>query len=309
MDTFITAFGAVLPLFLVILTGTLFAKTKIVNQSWVEILNKYALMIGFPALVIVSMLQIEDEIKTYLPLILINSGYLIGCLLLAYPVAAIFGFSKRMKRSLFLILPFRNNAYLGIPILASLFGTEILPVAAILASLYVFWMFTLGLTLIELEGSHKPNLKKVGLTLIRNPLLISVFLGIVMVSLKINPPVFIDKTLHFFSDSVTAVVLFSLGIFLGLQKFGKLKEWLQVAAFATVTMFIIPGIFYFVIRHSNLPAEQLKSTIIDSALPLGLTPYALSVQYRLESLLFARIIVLGTLISVFTIPVWVTLLG
>ncbi len=309
MDTFITAFGAVLPLFLIILTGTVFARAKIANHSWVEILNKYALMIGFPALIIVSMLQIEDNIKTYLPLILINSAYLVACLLLAYPVAAIFGFSKRMKRSLFLILPFRNNTYLGIPILTSLFGIKILPVAAILASLYVFWMFTLGLTLIELEGSHKPNLKKVGLTLIRNPLLISVFAGIAMVSLKIKPPVFVDKTLHLFSDSVTAVILFSLGIFLGLQKFGKLKEWTRIAAFTAVTMFIIPGIFYFLIRFSNLPAEQIKSTIIDSALPLGLTPYALSVQYRLESLLFARIIVLGTVLSIFTIPVWVAFWG
>jgi predicted permease len=42
-------------------------------------------------------------------------------------------------------------------------------------------------------------------------------------------------------------------------------------------------------------------------MPLGLTPYALSVQYQLETKLFARIVVLGTLLSIFVIPLWMTI--
>ena len=309
MDTFIVAFETVLPLFLVILTGTLFARLKMASQNWVEILNKYALLIGFPALVIVSMLHLEGEIKTYLPLILINSAYIIGCLLMVYPVAALFGLSGRMKRSLFLILPFRNIAYLGIPVLASAFGEEILPVAAILSAVYIFWLLTLGLILIEVHGNQKFNLKRVGLSLVRNPLLISVFIGIAIVSSGISLPSFVDSTIRLFSDSVTAVVLFSLGIFLGLQDLGKPREWIQVAVFTAVTMFLLPAIFYGLLQFSNLPSDQLKSTVLDAAMPLGLTPYALSVQYQLETKLFARIVVLGTMLSMIILPLWISFLG
>ncbi len=309
MDTFLVAFETVLPLFLVILTGILLAWTKTASKAWVEILNKYALLIGFPALVIVSMLHLEGGIKTYLPLILINSVYIVALLMLVYPVAAFFGFSGRMKRSLFLILPFRNIAYLGIPILASAFGEEILPVAAIISAVYIFWLLTLGLILIEIHGNQQFNLKRVGLSLVKNPLLISVFVGIAIVSFGITLPSFADKTLRLFSGSVTAVVLFSLGIFLGLQDFGKPREWIQVAVFAAVTMFVLPAIFYALLRFSSLPADQLKSTVLDAAMPLGLTPYALSVQYQLETKLFARIVVLGTLLSMFIIPLWMTILG
>jgi predicted permease len=309
MDTFIVAFETVLPLFLVILTGTLFARLKMASQSWVEVLNKYALLIGFPALVIVSMLHLEGELKTYFPLILINSAYIVALLLLVYPVAALFGYSGKMKRSLFLILPFRNIAYLGIPILASAFGEKILPVAALLSAVYIFWMLTLGLVLIEAHGHKKFSLKKVGLNLIGNPLLISVFVGIAIVSFGIPMPSFAEKTLRLFSDSVTAVVLFSLGIFLGLQDFGKPREWIKVAAFTAVTMFVLPAIFYGLLQFSNLPSDQLKSTVLDAAMPLGLTPYALSVQYHLETKLFARIVVLGTLLSIFVIPLWITVMG
>jgi predicted permease len=309
MDTFIVAFETVLPLFLVILTGTLFARLKMASQNWVEILNKYALLIGFPALVIVSMLHLETELKTYLPLILINSAYIVALLMLVYPVVALFGFSGKMKRSLFLILPFRNIAYLGIPILASAFGEEILPVAAILSAVYIFWLLTLGLILIEVHGNQKFNLKRVGLSLVRNPLLISVFVGIAIVSSGISLPSFVDGTIRLFSDSVTAVVLFSLGIFLGLQDLGRPREWIQVAVFTAVTMFLLPAIFYGLLQFSNLPSDQLKSTILDAAMPLGLTPYALSVQYQLETKLFARIVVLGTLLSIFVIPLWITIMG
>ena len=309
MDTFLVAFETVLPLFLVILSGALLARVKAASQTWVEILNKYALWIGFPALVIVSMLHLEGEMKTYLPLILINSAYIIGCLLMVYPVAALFGLSGRMKRSLFLILPFRNIAYLGIPVLASAFGEEILPVAAILSAVYIFWLLTLGLILIEVHGNQKFNLKRVGLSLVRNPLLISVFIGIVIVSSGITLPPFVDSTIRLFSDSVTAVVLFSLGIFLGLQDLGKPREWIQVAVFTAVTMFLLPAIFYGLLQFSNLPSDQLKSTVLDAAMPLGLTPYALSVQYQLETKLFARIVVLGTMLSMIILPLWISFLG
>lgn len=309
MAAFIVAFETVLPLFLVILTGTLFARLKMASQSWVEILNKYALLIGFPALVIVSMLHLEGELKTYFPLILINSGYIVALLMLVYPVAALFGYSGRMKRSLFLILPFRNIAYLGIPVLANAFGEEILPVAALLSAVYIFWMLTLGLILVEAHGHGRFSLKRVGLSLIGNPLLISVFVGIAIVSFGITLPSFAEKTLNLFSGSVTAVVLFSLGIFLGLQDFGKPREWIQVAVYTAVTMFVLPAIFYGLLQFSNLPSDQLKSTILDAAMPLGLTPYALSVQYQLETKLFARIVVLGTLLSIFVIPLWITVMG
>ena len=46
----------------------------------------------------------------------------------------------------------------------------------------------------------------------------SVFAGLIIVVFKIKMPEFIDKTIEIFAGSVTAIVLFSLGLFLGIQK-------------------------------------------------------------------------------------------
>ncbi len=309
MDSFIIALKTVLPLFLVIFTGVLFSRTKAASENWVEILNKYALWIGFPALVIASLMHLDTSGQSYSKLILLNSAYIVVCMLLAFPISKFFGLSGKIRSSLFLIFSFGNVAYLGIPVLNNAFGTEILPVAAIISTVYLFWLLTLGIVLIESTNGKEFRLKKITLSLIKNPLLISVFAGLLIIILEIELPSIIEKTIFLFSDSVTAVVLFSLGIFLGLNKIGHPKEWIQIFLFVVITMLIFPFLFYITTKNTGLPPLQFKASILDSAMPLGLTPYALAVQYKLETTLVARIVVLATSLSIFIIPLWMAFLS
>jgi hypothetical protein len=309
MDTFLVAFKTVLPLFLVIIAGIVFSRTKVSSAAWVDILNKYALYIGFPALVVASLMHLELEGQSYSKLILMNSAYIVICMLLAFPISRVFGLSKRIRSSLFLILSFGNVAYLGIPVLNNAYGDKILPVAAIISAVYVFWLLTLGIILIEINGENRLNGKKLFLSLVQNPLLLSVFAGLFIVVFQIKLPDFAEKTILLFSNSVTAVVLFSLGIFLGLHKIGNPKDWLKAFLFSLITMLVLPFVFYEIVKNTGLDSMQFKATILDSAMPLGLTPYVLSVQYKLESSLVARIVVLATLLSLIIIPLWMVWLG
>jgi predicted permease len=309
METLLIAFKTVLPLFLVIFVGALFSRTKNCSPNWVEVLNKYALYIGFPALVIASLMHLEIGEQAYTKLILLNSAYIIISILLAFPISKIFRLSPKMRRSLFLILPFGNIAYLGMPVLQDTFGDEILPVAAIISAVYVFWLLTLSIILIEVFGENKFAPRKLLLSLVQNPLLISVFVGLAIVLFKIELPSVLSKTIQLFANSVTAVVLFSLGIFLGIQKIGNWKEWFSVMGWAVLTMLAFPLVFSVAANLFHIESEIVKSSVIDAAMPLGLTPYAISVQYKLNTTLIARIVVLGTLLSLIIIPFWITILG
>ncbi len=309
MGTFLIAVKTVSPLFLVIGLGTVFSRTKVCTPQWIDILNKYALYIGFPALVVASLMSLEPGDQSYSGLILHTSIYNVCCMLLAFPVARIFRLSRNMLRTLFLILPFGNIAYLGIPVLQNAFGDEILPTAAILSAIYLFWLLTLGIVLIEAFGDNKIHPQKLLKSLVQNPLLISVFVGMAIVLFQIQLPVVLEKTINLFSNSVTAIVLFALGIFLGSQQIGKIKEWYKILLFVITTMLVIPGIYYAYLHLMGLETTLTKASIIDSAMPLGLTPYVLSLQYKLESKLAARIVVLGTFLSIFIIPLWIVWLG
>lgn len=304
MAQFLLAVKTVLPLFLVIIVGLIFSRTKAASISWVDILNKYALWIGFPALVIASLMKLEIGEHSFTRLILTNSVYIVVSMLLAFPIAAIFKLRNRVKQSLFLILSFGNVAYLGIPVLNNAYGESVLPVAAIISAVYVFWLLTLGIILVEINGEEKINIKKQLVSLLKNPLLLSVFAGLIIVIFNIKLPAIAEKTILLFSNSVTAVVLFSLGIFLGLHKIGNPKEWLTALNWSLITTLALPFVFYLTIRNTGMDTMHFKATILDSAMPLGLTPYVLSVQYNLEVALVSRIVVIATLLSIIVIPFW-----
>jgi predicted permease len=230
-------------------------------------------------------------------------------MLLAFPISRIFNLSNRVKRTLFLLLSFGNVAYLGIPVLVSSMGEGVLPVAAVVSALYVFWLLTMGIILVEVNGPDEMSVARLLKSLATNPLLLSVILGMVASIFKIGPGALVMRTIDFFSQSVTAVVLFSLGIFLGLQKVGSIKEWLPVFWLTIVTTIVLPAFFYFVLKGFGLPDSHFRSSIIDAAMPLGLTPYALSVQYKLEANLAARLVVMATAFSVIILPLWIVITG
>jgi predicted permease len=230
-------------------------------------------------------------------------------MLLAYPVARVLGLSKHVRSALFLILSYGNVAYLGIPVLQNSFGEAAVPLAGTISSIYIFWMLTLGITLVELHSDHQMSAKDFIKNQLGNPLMLSVIIGISLVAFKIQLPVVISETIKMFAGSVTAVVLFSLGIFLGLHRAGNFREWRTAFAWSLVILILLPGIFYLVIRNAGLNELQLKSTIMEAAMPLGLTPYALATQYKLETSLIARIVVVSTLLSLIFIPIWIVILG
>ena len=84
---------------------------------------------------------------------------------------------------------------------------------------------------------------------------------------------------------------------------------MTVATLSLVTMLVLPFIFYQIVLLFPIENTNLKAIIIDAAMPLGVTPYVLAVQYKLETVLLTRVVVFGTILSVIVIPMWITILG
>lgn len=310
MSALVTAFDAVLPLFLIILGGILFSRTKIASEEWVDVLNRYALWIGFPALVITLLARLDFSQSNYSVMIIVNSAFFIVATLLAFPYSRLFGFTRLRRRTLFLILAYGNVTYLGIPVLQTVLGDEALPAGALLSAIYVFWLLTLGLVLVESSGDTPFRPWQLALKLITNPLLMSVFIGLLLAATRLQMPQFISRSLGMLSQSVTPVVLFSLGIFMGFQKIGQLREWGQIAIFSLTIMLIIPGIFWLVISQTGwLRGMDMEASILEAAMPVGLTPYALSQQYRLDTTFTARVVLLSTSLSLILLPLWIVIIG
>ncbi|HWS00412.1 MAG TPA: AEC family transporter [Prolixibacteraceae bacterium] len=308
MSSFFLALHTILPLFLIIFFGIVMIRIGAATPAWVEILNKYALLIGFPALIFAALAKMEISFAENATLIYGNSLYLIGCMLMAFPLSALFKTTVKTRQTLILVLAFGNITYLGIPVLVNTLGQQVMGAAVILTSVYLFWMFSLALVLIEVAGEGKIHFKTMLIKLSTNPLLIAVVLGIIASNLKISPEGSLMKSLDMIAQSVTAVVLLSLGIFMGSQKIGSVREWVPVFGLSLLIMVVFPGIFYIFLKNSSISQMYLNSSILDAAMPMGLTAYALTQQYGLNPKLAGRLVLLSTFLSMFILPAWIAFL-
>ena len=305
MSSFFLAANSILPLFLIILLGFVMMRIEVVRSGWVDILNKYALWVGLPSLIFVAIVRLDFKFSEYGSLIFLNSAYLLCCILLAFPISVLFKTSLQTRRTLFLLLGFGNISYLGIPLLSNALGPEAIGPAILLSAVYPLWMFTFAIGLIEITGHQKVQTLIILKRLVTNPLLISVFMGILVSWLKIPIHGALIKTLDLFGQSVTAIVLFSLGIFLGAQQIGTSRQWLPVLGLSVLIMIILPGIFYFCARGSGMNNIQFRSSVLDAAMPMGLTAYAMTEQYELNALLTGRLVILSTALAAITLPAWI----
>lgn len=308
MNSFLTAFQSIVPLFIVILAGMVVSRNKSVDEKWIEVLNTYALWIGFPALILVALSRLQWDWAVYGSLIGWNSARIVIAMLLVFPVAALLKLKNKTRRTLFLAVSYGNVAYLGIPVLQSAFGSQILPEATMISAIYVFWMFTLGIFLVEYLGDHRVHWRELAFRLITNPLLIAVFSGLAIALFRLKLPKPVMAGLDIFAGSVTAVVLFSLGLFMGKQPFGKVRDWFPVLVFSLIILVVLPGLF-FLISKRFVDVSVSKAWVLEAAMPMGLTAYALCHKYKLNTEFASRAVVASTLLALLTLPLWLVILG
>ena len=307
MGAFFQALQSIIPLFLVIFAGMIVSRNKSVDAKWIEVLNNYALWIGFPALILVALSRLQWDFQLYGDLILWNSVRQLSSIFLVFPIAAILKLGNKMRRTLFLAVSFGNVAYLGIPVLRSAYGDQILPEATMISSVYLFWLFTLGIFMVEFFGDEKVKIGRLSVSLLTNPMLIAVFIGITVAINQYQLPHVLMSGLDLLAGSVTGVVLFSLGLFVGRNPLGKLSEWIPVVAFSLIILFVIP-FFAYLISGNFIPIETSRAWILEAAMPLGLTPYALSIKYDLETQFASRVVVASTMLALLSLPVWLVIL-
>jgi len=298
------------PLFLIIFGTAIFQKIKTVPESWESVLNAFALNIGLPALIFLALASTHLTFSEELPLLLTNSALILSSFVLTFVICRIFQLKPKTLRTIFICLGFSNVAYLGIPVLTQTQGESVLPTASLIVAVYVFWIFTVGLGLLNYTQlkNKRGIVTKVFKSLIKNPLLIAVVLGLLASGLRLEIPGIIEKAISMLAASVTPIVLVVIGLFIGKSKFGNIKKWIPILIFSAFTLIAFPGALYLATHYFNLTGEIFKISIIDAAIPLAITPFALADQFKLDKNFIARSIVLSTILSVITIPFWTSLM-
>lgn len=293
----------ILPLFIIIAIGWTLVKLKIAKKNWLKPLGDFALFVGFPSLIFGNLTKNIIDFKLVELSFIRVSLLLLGMLCLILFVLKFVVKKKQNKATIILCFLFGNAAFLGIPLLTSI-NKSFNQIASINASVMLFWVFSLGLIIVEWYTKDRPSFITIIKSLFKNPLLLSVVLGISFNYLNISIPDVIQKPIEMIGIAVSPMVMIMIGIFIGCHPLNSIKAIKAPLFFSLFKLLIFPiiGLFLF-----SLNSKHELSSIVQFAMPAAITPFAMADRYKLNKVFICNSIIISTLISLITIPIMIYL--
>jgi len=164
-------------------------------------------------------------------------------------------------------------------------------------------LFSLGILLLEVRRHQREPLLQIAYGILRNPFIVAIVLGALVFALGWEVPPAVHAALDMIAQSASPVVLVSLGVFLA-RKIPLRSIWKPALAVSVVRLFIVPSLFYALAWRLN-SIELYQVTVLEAAMPLAVTPFALSSMYPLDRSLTVTVIFISSIASLLTLPLWV----
>jgi len=271
--------------FLLSALGYLFGKHK---QIHLPSLNEFVIYIATPCLILSSLSKKHIEIS--------DTGYVFATLaimmLLSSAVTLII--LRKLKLDKGTYLPpvlFANTGNMGLPIIYYAFGQDGLSLAILYMVCTTFLHYTVGILLF--------NIKNGPLELLKLPLIYSAIIGLAISFLNIELPVILSRTLQLAGEASIPTMLFALGYKLSEITISHLRRSVLFGCLRIGLGFIFSIV---AIKLLNIKGLLASVIILQASMPPAIFNFVLAEKYRQNSQAVASIIMAGTIISVFTLP-------
>ncbi|MDX1594943.1 MAG: AEC family transporter [Gammaproteobacteria bacterium] len=301
------------PVFGLILCGYLAARLGVLGQQSTQALNGFVYYFALPALLFVFVARAPVDRIFYWPfLAAFGGGY-----------AITFGVSWLLFRKLYAERlaaramrtsngVFANTGYMGIPLASTAFGdAAVLP--AIMATVFVsVVMLNVAIALIELDVAREAGgsriLRDVGLSMVKNPIVIPVALATVFPLAGWTLPAPVAKFCDLLGSAAGPCALFALGMFVATQ---SLRAGVGEAGLISFFKLIVqPFVTWLLVTYVfELEPIWAVTTVLVSALPMGATCFVLAQRYEVLVNRTSSATVLSTALSVITVTLLLAWLG
>jgi len=276
----------VIPVFLLVGAGFIFAHWKKISLASVTEIIVY---LGTPSLVFSSLaskpLFAADIIILAGGVLLIFAG--VGLLIRLY--FSIFSFSSR---GFALPTLFMNAGNMGIPLALFAFGQEGMQRATLMFVIITFLQYSLGIYILNGRGNWTE--------IFRLPLIYAALAGLLVNLAQTKIPELLLQPIIMLGQATIPIMLISLGYRLYQVESLQLGHALGGALLRILGGFAAANIAVNLIGAEGVNRQVL---LLYGSLPSAVVNFILTEKYSQDPGLAASIVVLGTFISVFTIPV------
>ena len=301
--------NVIVPIFLLILLGYVLTKLRVWDAHFLKVANNVCFKCLLPVLLFYNVASAN--------IFEVFNGKLIlyvcfcACLLCAalFVVVPLF-IDKNKRRGVIIQGTFRSNFLLfGVPLGLSIGGEAGAVLAAVVASFYVPVINMLSvISLYVFSNAKDKNLKTAILGIFKNPLIIGGMSGllfsVVRNAIGFEIPTMLDTTLFNIKSTATPLAFLILG---GDLKFGNMLRNIKYSLISVLgKIVLIPAVMLPISAVLGFGQLEMAILVAVFATPNAVSSYAMARNYEADYDLAGEIITLGTLLSVFTIFICIT---
>jgi hypothetical protein len=295
-------------IFIMIIPGVILSKKDMINENQSKGISTIVVNLTWPCLVINAM-QIAYSKQT-----LLNCGYIFIIMLAAFALAFALSYFivkviklKVEEAYLFaFMLVFANTGFIGIPVINALYGKDAVFYASIVEMVNDIFLFTIGIILIQLSAGAKTKINLKGML---TPGMFGIVIGFGLFLFNYRLPGFIGGSIDLIGAATTPLTMLIIGLQLGHINIKELLGDMNLYLLSFMKLLVIPGAVLLLMRF-GLGDDSLlaKVTVLEFAMPVAACSTIFSQQYESNVTFATKGVLLSTLFSVITIPIFAILL-
>ncbi len=282
--------GIILPVFLVVLVGYLYARRVKPDMT---IVNRISMTILAPALIFSALASKDFDVGENLPLMLASVGVVLGSGLLAWPFAKLL---HADHRTFVPPMMFNNCGNMGLPLAVLAFGQAGFSAMVALFTISNLLHFTLGAWMIDHHARFG--------NLLRNPMVWSTFLGFGFALVHPPMPEWASVGIKMVGDALIPMMLLSLGVRLYEVRWDDWHLGVVGGLVCPLTGIAMAALLSPLL---GLDHQQQGLLILFGCLPPAVLNFMVAEQFKQEPAKVASIVLIGNVLSVIFIPIGLTL--
>jgi predicted permease len=321
MADFIFSLNATLPIFLIMVLGWFLMRIGLFTKEFNKVADKYVFKVALPVLLFkdIATADIRSDFNlTFVLFCMITTTIMFLAIWgLSYifikdktQVGAFAQASARGSAAVFGIA-FINNIY-GNSGMAPLMIVSAVPLYNILSVIILTFSADMGKEAQKnkltdnVSNSKGSNIKKACINVVKNPIIIGIFLGLPFSIFGISIPVIPLKAVTSIAQTATPIALLVVGAgFEGAKAIKKIK----LTAVATfIKLVLLPLIFFPFAITFGFRGSELVAILIMLGSPTTVTCYIMAKNMGNDEVLSSSIVVMATLLSSVTLTGWIFVL-
>lgn len=309
IENLMFSLNATVPVFLIMVLGYVLRQRNIVNEPFVKTLNSFNFKITLPVLLF-------KDISTSEFTQVWDGSYVLFCFLVTlfcicaiWLLCSLFVKDKDITGE-FVQASYRSSAaVLGIAFIQNIYGTSGMAPLMIIGTVPLY--NAAAVVILSFTGPNRCGfsgqaLKKTLKEIATNPIIVSIFAGMLVSLLPIEFPFIVNKTISNIAGLATPLALLALGAgFEGKKALALIKP---TAICSAIKLVLLPMLFLPLAILLGFSGEKLVAILVMLGSPTTVSCYIMAKNMNHKGILTSSVIVSTTFLSSITLTFWLYLM-